>query len=170
MLRRGRNNGRQRYRGNKRLPASSKELGESESLQIEEKKKVVVFFPSFSQFVCLFMDVSVRTCMFLFVPYMFIFVSVYICFGHFFFPSFLFLSPFPLAFLSFPFLPFSRAQDQRLGAEQDQLPHGSAGTSSGNCQKMETCMVWTHATTACTKPSFRAPWRVDNTVVNRGNA
>ena len=27
-----------------------------------------------------------------------------------------------------------RAQDQRLGAEQDQLPGGSTGTSSGNCQ------------------------------------
>ena len=34
------------------------------------------------------------------------------------------------------------AQDQRLGAEQDQLPCGPAGTSSGNCQETETCMVW----------------------------
>ena len=33
------------------------------------------------------------------------------------------------------------AQDQRLGAEQDQLPCGSKGTSSGNCQETETCMV-----------------------------
>ena len=33
------------------------------------------------------------------------------------------------------------AQDQRLGAEQDQLLCGSTGTSSGNCQEMETCMV-----------------------------
>ena len=33
------------------------------------------------------------------------------------------------------------AQDQRLGAEQDQLPSGSTGTSSGNCQETETCMV-----------------------------
>ena len=33
------------------------------------------------------------------------------------------------------------AQDQRQGAEQDQLPCGSTGTSSGNCQETETCMV-----------------------------
>ena len=33
------------------------------------------------------------------------------------------------------------AQDQQLGAEQNQLPRGSTGTSSGNCQEMETCMV-----------------------------
>ena len=33
------------------------------------------------------------------------------------------------------------AQDQRLGVEQDRLPCGSAGTSSGNCQETETCMV-----------------------------
>ena len=31
-------------------------------------------------------------------------------------------------------------QDQRLGAEQDQLPCGSTGTSSGKCQETETCM------------------------------
>ena len=30
---------------------------------------------------------------------------------------------------------------QRLGAGQDQLPCGSTGTSSGNRQEMETCMV-----------------------------
>ena len=35
------------------------------------------------------------------------------------------------------------AQDQRLGVEQDQLPCGSTGTSSGNCQEAETCMVRT---------------------------
>ena len=34
-----------------------------------------------------------------------------------------------------------RAQDQRLGAKQDQLPCGSIGTSSGTCQQTETCMV-----------------------------
>ena len=34
------------------------------------------------------------------------------------------------------------AQDQQLGAEQDQLPCGSSGTSSNNCQETETCMVW----------------------------
>ena len=34
------------------------------------------------------------------------------------------------------------AQDQRLGAEQDQLPHGPTGTSSGNSQETETRMAW----------------------------
>ena len=33
------------------------------------------------------------------------------------------------------------AQDQRLGAGQDQLPCGTTGTSSGNRQETETCMV-----------------------------
>ena len=33
------------------------------------------------------------------------------------------------------------AQDQQLGAEQDQLPCGSTETSSGSCQETETCMV-----------------------------
>ena len=33
------------------------------------------------------------------------------------------------------------AQDQRLGAEQDQLPRGPARTSPGNCQETEICMV-----------------------------
>ena len=33
------------------------------------------------------------------------------------------------------------AQDQRFSAEQDQLPWESNGTSSGNCQETETCMV-----------------------------
>ena len=33
------------------------------------------------------------------------------------------------------------AQDQRLGAEQDQLPCGSIGTSSGNFQETDTCLV-----------------------------
>ena len=36
---------------------------------------------------------------------------------------------------------FFGAQDQRLGAEQDQLPCWSTGTSSGKCQETETCMV-----------------------------
>ena len=39
-----------------------------------------------------------------------------------------------------------RAQDQRLGAEQDQLPSGYTGTSSGNCQETETCMVRAYLT------------------------
>ena len=39
-----------------------------------------------------------------------------------------------------------RAQDQRLGAEQDQLPSGYTGTSSGNCQETETYMVRTFHT------------------------
>ena len=33
------------------------------------------------------------------------------------------------------------AKDHRLGAEQDQLSWGSTGTSSGNWQQTETCMV-----------------------------
>ena len=33
------------------------------------------------------------------------------------------------------------AQDQWLGAKQNQLPCGSTGNSSGNCQETETCMV-----------------------------
>ena len=33
------------------------------------------------------------------------------------------------------------AQDQRLGAEQDQLPCGPTGTPSGNCREIETRMV-----------------------------
>ena len=33
------------------------------------------------------------------------------------------------------------SQDQRLGAEQDQLPCRSTGTHSGTCQETETCMV-----------------------------
>ena len=33
------------------------------------------------------------------------------------------------------------AQDQRPGAEQDQLLCGSTGTSSGNCQETKVCMV-----------------------------
>ena len=49
---------------------------------------------------------------------------------------------------------------------------GSTGTSSGNCQETETCMVRAcpHATTASPKPSFRAPWRMGDAVVGRGNA
>ena len=39
------------------------------------------------------------------------------------------------------------AQDQRLGAEQNQLPCKSTGTSSGNCQETETCMVRPYHTT-----------------------
>ena len=35
------------------------------------------------------------------------------------------------------------AQDQRLGAEQDQPPCGSTGTSSDSCNEAETCMVQT---------------------------
>ena len=33
--------------------------------------------------------------------------------------------------------------DERLGAEQDQLPCGSTEISSGNCEEQETCMVRT---------------------------
>ena len=41
---------------------------------------------------------------------------------------------------TFPYLLLG-AQDQRLGAEQDQLPCGSTGTSPCNCEETETCMV-----------------------------
>ena len=34
------------------------------------------------------------------------------------------------------------AQDHWLDAEQDQLPRGSTGTTSVNCQETETCIVW----------------------------
>ena len=34
------------------------------------------------------------------------------------------------------------ARDQRLDAGQKQLPYGSTGTSSGNCQETKTGMVW----------------------------
>ena len=63
-----------------------------------------------------------------------------------------------------PYLLFG-AQDQRLGSDKDQLPCGSTGTS-GDCQETETCMV----TTASPKPFFRAPRRVRDAVVGRGNA
>ena len=33
------------------------------------------------------------------------------------------------------------AQDQQLGADQDQLSCGSTRTCPGNCQEMKTCMV-----------------------------
>ena len=51
---------------------------------------------------------------------------------------------------------------------------GFAGTSSGNWQ-LSRDGNWhgsgmSHATTACPKPSFRAPWRVEDAVVGRGNA
>ena len=53
------------------------------------------------------------------------------------------------------------AWDQRLGVEQDQLLCGSTGTSSGNCQEMETCMVWAcHMSQQPLKKHVRAPWRV----------
>ena len=64
-----------------------------------------------------------------------------------------------------------RAQDQRLGAEQDQLPCGSTGTSSGNCHETETCAVrGCYTPQQSPKPSFRASWRVSDAVVGRRNA
>ena len=64
------------------------------------------------------------------------------------------------------------AQDQRLGAERDQLPCGSTGTSSDNLSRDRN---WhgsgmPHATAVSPKPSFRARWRVGDTVDGRGNA
>ena len=34
------------------------------------------------------------------------------------------------------------AEDEHFGVEQDQLPCGSTGNSSGNCQETETPMLW----------------------------
>ena len=41
---------------------------------------------------------------------------------------------------TFPYLLLG-ALDQRLGTEEDHLPCGYTGTSSGNCQWKESCMV-----------------------------
>ena len=63
------------------------------------------------------------------------------------------------------------AQDQGLCAEQDQRPSGSTGTSFGNCQEMGSRMVRAcHTTTASPKLSCRAPWKMGDAVVSRGNA
>ena len=63
------------------------------------------------------------------------------------------------------------AQDQLLGVGQDQLPRGSTGTSSGNSQETEICIVQTsQTTTASPKTSFRAPCRVGDIVAGRRNA
>ena len=57
------------------------------------------------------------------------------------------------------------AQDQRLGAEQVQLVCGFTGTSSGNCQETEICMVRASHTLRqpLQKPSFRwpTPWSAE---------
>ena len=62
------------------------------------------------------------------------------------------------------------AQDQRTSVQQDQLPCGSTGTSSGNRQETETCMVPAYHTPRqpFQKTSFRAPWKVDDAMVGRG--
>ena len=59
------------------------------------------------------------------------------------------------------------SQDQRLSAEQDQLPYGSSGTSSGNCQRDGHLhgAGMSHPIIASPKPSFRAAWRVGDAVV-----
>ena len=65
------------------------------------------------------------------------------------------------------------AQDQRLGAEQDQLLCGSTGISSGTELSRDGNLHgsgMSDATTASPKPSFRAPWKVGDGVVGRGNA
>ena len=68
--------------------------------------------------------------------------------------------------------PLLGAQDQQLDAEQDQLPCGSTGTSSGN--RLKTGPAWlghiTYAKTASPKSSFRALWKVGDAVVGKGNA
>ena len=64
------------------------------------------------------------------------------------------------------------AQDQRLGAERDQLYCGSTGTSSGTVKRRK--LAWlghvTPAAITSPKPSFRAHWSVDDAVVGRENA
>ena len=64
------------------------------------------------------------------------------------------------------------SRDQRPGVEQDQLPCGSTGTSSGNYQETETCMVRACHTPRqpLQHPSFRTSWRLGNAVFGRGNA
>ena len=54
---------------------------------------------------------------------------------------------------NFSFFSFMLYIVQWLGVEQDQLPCGSTGTSSGNCQEIEICIVW-----ACHIP----PWPLKN--------
>ena len=51
------------------------------------------------------------------------------------------------------------AQDQKLGAEQDQLPCGNLHG-----------LGMSHVITASQNPSFWAPWRVGDAVTGRGNA
>ena len=56
------------------------------------------------------------------------------------------------------------AQDQRLGVERDQIPCGSTGTSSGNCQATETCVA-----RAC-HTQRQCPLEASDAVVRRGDA
>ena len=64
--------------------------------------------------------------------------------------------------------PLLGAQDQRLGAEQDQPPCGSTEASSGNCRETGNLHgpSVSHATTASPKPSLR----VGDALVGKGNA
>ena len=64
------------------------------------------------------------------------------------------------------------AHDQQLGAEKNQFPCGSKKTCSSNFHKDANLhgLGMSHAKTASQKTSFRAPWRVGNAVVSRGNA
>ena len=76
----------------------------------------------------------------------------------------------PCAWGNFSYLLFG-AHDQQLGAEQDQLPWGSTGTSSGNCQDRNLHgSRMSHAVTTSPKPSFQESWRAGDTVVSIGNA
>ena len=64
------------------------------------------------------------------------------------------------------------AQGQWLSAAQDQLPCDSSGISSSKCQRDRNLHGSSilHAMAASLKPSFRAPWRVCNTMVSGENA
>ena len=59
-------------------------------------------------------------------------------------------------------------QDQRLGEEQDQLPCGPTGTSSGSCREMEMHMVRAcHTPQQPLQTSFKPPWSVGKAMVGR---
>ena len=61
-----------------------------------------------------------------------------------------------------------KAQDQRLGADQDRLPCGSTGTSPGNCLETETCIVLACHTPQ--QPLQNRHWRMGDAMAGRGNA
>ena len=64
-----------------------------------------------------------------------------------------------------------KEQDRGLDAEQGQLPCAFTGTFSISLQEAALHGLGRpQVRTASLKPSFRAPWRVGDVVVGRGNA